>query len=53
MTTNPGAADAERNVIGFGRDKDDTAQQEAYTKFFAPEFRNPLTQCVCSVSLTN
>ena len=47
MTTNLGAADAERNVIGFGRDKDDTAQQEAYTKFFAPEFRNRI-DAVCA-----
>ena len=50
MTTNPGAG-CERNVIGFCRDKDDTAQQEAYTKFFAIEFRNPSTRSVCVPSV--
>jgi len=46
MTSNLGAADSERNVIGFGGDKHDDAQDEAVTKFFSPEFRNRLDSVV-------
>lgn len=42
MTSNLGAADSERNVIGFSGGKHDNAQDTAITKFFSPEFRNRL-----------
>ncbi len=41
MTTNLGAADAEKNVIGFGSQDNDYEDKEL-KKFFAPEFRNRL-----------
>ena len=41
MTTNLGAADADRNVIGFGSQENDYQDKEL-KKFFAPEFRNRL-----------
>ena len=41
MTTNLGAADADRNVIGFGSQQGDYEDKEL-KKFFAPEFRNRL-----------
>jgi len=40
LTTNLGARDSEKNLIGFGRGADDDAQDNAYKKFFAPEWRN-------------
>jgi ATP-dependent Clp protease ATP-binding subunit ClpA len=46
LTSNLGAADSERNVIGFGGGKHDDAQTEAVTKFFSPEFRNRLDAIV-------
>jgi len=42
MTSNLGAADAEKRAIGFAGGYNDTAQEEAVTKHFAPEFRNRL-----------
>lgn len=41
MTTNLGAADSEKNVIGFGDQESDYKDREL-KKFFAPEFRNRL-----------
>jgi ATP-dependent Clp protease ATP-binding subunit ClpA len=41
MTTNLGAADADKNVIGFGAQENDYEDKEL-KKFFAPEFRNRL-----------
>jgi ATP-dependent Clp protease ATP-binding subunit ClpA len=41
MTTNLGAADADRNVIGFGSQENNYEDKEL-KKFFAPEFRNRL-----------
>lgn len=41
MTTNLGAAEADRNVIGFG-DQDNEYEDRELKKFFAPEFRNRL-----------
>ena len=41
MTTNLGAQDAEKNVIGFGSQDNDYEDKEL-KKFFAPEFRNRL-----------
>ncbi len=42
MTSNLGAADAERNGVGFGSLERDGDPTEAVNKFFAPEFRNRL-----------
>ena len=47
LTSNLGAADNERNNIGFGRDLQKTDQEdEAVKKFFKPEFRNRLDAVV-------
>lgn len=46
MTSNLGAADSEKNVIGFGGDKKDDAPDEAVNQFFTPEFRNRLDATV-------
>ena len=45
MTTNLGAQDAERNVIGFGH-TDNVYEDKELKKFFAPEFRNRLDAIV-------
>ena len=42
MTSNLGAADNERNTIGFGDLERDGEDDKAVKKFFAPEFRNRL-----------
>ena len=43
LTSNLGAADAEKNAIGFGRDQTKTGtDDEAAKRFFKPEFRNRL-----------
>jgi ATP-dependent Clp protease ATP-binding subunit ClpA len=42
MTSNLGAADAEKNSVGFGSLERDSDPKDAVTKFFAPEFRNRL-----------
>ena len=42
MTSNLGAADAEKNGVGFGKMERDYDNTEAVNKFFAPEFRNRL-----------
>ena len=42
MTSNLGAADNERNTIGFGELERDGEDDKAIKKFFAPEFRNRL-----------
>ena len=41
MTTNLGAAESEKNVIGFGS-QDNEYEDKELKKFFAPEFRNRL-----------
>jgi ATP-dependent Clp protease ATP-binding subunit ClpA len=41
MTTNLGAQDADKNIIGFGSQDNDYEDKEL-KKFFAPEFRNRL-----------
>lgn len=45
MTTNLGAKDAERSVIGFGS-QDNSYEDKELKKFFAPEFRNRLDAIV-------
>jgi len=42
MTSNLGAADAEKNNVGFGSLERDSDPKDAVSKFFAPEFRNRL-----------
>lgn len=42
MTSNLGAADADRNGVGFGSLERDSDPKDAINKFFAPEFRNRL-----------
>lgn len=46
LTSNLGAADSEKNVIGFGGGKHDGAQDKAVKNFFSPEFRNRLDAIV-------
>jgi ATP-dependent Clp protease ATP-binding subunit ClpA len=52
MTTNAGAADAQRNAIGFGRGKQDDEVEEALKRQFTPEFRNRLDAAVHFHALT-
>ncbi len=52
MTTNAGAADAQRNSIGFGRGKQDDEAEEAIKRVFTPEFRNRLDAVVAFKSLS-
>jgi|TARA_B110000879_G_scaffold43733_1_gene61712 ATP-dependent Clp protease ATP-binding subunit ClpA len=42
LTTNLGAADADKNTIGFGDDFEKQYEDTSLKKFFAPEFRNRL-----------
>ena len=42
MTSNLGAADNEKNGVGFGSLEKDGDPKDAVNKFFAPEFRNRL-----------
>jgi len=42
MTSNLGAADAEKNGVGFGSLERDGDPKDAINRFFAPEFRNRL-----------
>jgi ATP-dependent Clp protease ATP-binding subunit ClpA len=51
ITTNAGAADAEKNRIGFGT-QEVKYSDEALKKFFAPEFRNRLDAVVTFGKLT-
>lgn len=45
-TSNLGAADRERNGIGFGAQKDNDADAQAVNQWFTPEFRNRLDAVV-------
>jgi len=42
MTSNLGAADAEKNSVGFGSLERDSDPKDAVNRFFTPEFRNRL-----------
>ena len=42
LTSNLGAADAERNTVGFGNNDRDNEIGDAVNNFFKPEFRNRL-----------
>lgn len=46
MTSNLGAAEAERARIGFGDNANTSAQEDAIKRFFKPEFRNRLDAVV-------
>ena len=52
MTTNAGAADAQRNSIGFGRGRAEDEENEAIKRLFSPEFRNRLDAMVQFKALT-
>ena len=52
MTTNAGAADAQRNSIGFGRGRNEGEDEEAIKRVFTPEFRNRLDAVVAFKALT-
>jgi ATP-dependent Clp protease ATP-binding subunit ClpA len=51
MTTNLGAAEADKNNIGFGAQENDYEDKEL-KKFFAPEFRNRLDGIISFGKLT-
>ena len=53
MTSNLGAADNEKNTIGFGDLEKDDEDDKAVKKFFAPEFRNRLDAIIKFASLSN
>jgi ATP-dependent Clp protease ATP-binding subunit ClpA len=53
MTSNLGAADAEKQRIGFGGVQNLAAMDEAVKKFFSPEFRNRLDAVVKFNPLTD
>jgi ATP-dependent Clp protease ATP-binding subunit ClpA len=52
MTTNAGAADAQRHSIGFGRGRAEDEESEAIKRVFSPEFRNRLDAVVGFKGLT-
>ena len=53
MTSNLGAADNERNTIGFGDLATEGEDDKAVKKFFAPEFRNRLDAVIKFTSLSH
>lgn len=57
MTSNLGAADNEKNTIGFGELEKDGEDDKAVKKFFPPEFRNRLDAVIkfnhLSISVVN
>ena len=53
MTSNLGAADNERNTIGFGELVKDDEDDKAVKKFFAPEFRNRLDATIKFTGLSD
>ena len=52
LTTNLGAADAEKNAIGFGDDLVKDYEDTEMKKYFSPEFRNRLDATITFASLT-
>src|SRR4051812_31420081 len=52
MTTNAGASDAQRQAIGFGRDKVQGEEEAALKRLFTPESRNRLDAVVAFKPLT-
>jgi ATP-dependent Clp protease ATP-binding subunit ClpA len=52
MTTNAGAAEGQRQAIGFGRGRSEGEDEAAIKRLFTPEFRNRLDATVAFKSLT-
>ena len=52
MTTNAGAADSQRQSIGFGRGRSEDEEDQAIKRIFSPEFRNRLDATVSFKPLT-
>ena len=52
LTTNLGAADSEKNTIGFGDDFEKEYEDTSLKKFFAPEFRNRLDGVITFAKLS-
>ena len=52
MTTNAGAADSQRQSIGFGRGRAADEEETAIKRLFSPEFRNRLDAVVAFKALT-
>ncbi len=52
MTTNAGAAEGQKEAIGFGRGKKEGEDEAAIKKLFTPEFRNRLDATVSFSGLT-
>lgn len=46
MTTNAGAKELSKSAIGFGRETNDGASDEAIKQMFSPEFRNRLDSVI-------
>ena len=53
MTSNLGAADAEKNSVGFGSLERDGDPKDAVNRFFSPEFRNRLDGVIRFGKLNN
>ena len=51
LTTNLGAAQSEKNSIGFGNEEDRNYEDAEFKKFFSPEFRNRLDGVVTFAKL--
>ena len=51
LTTNLGAKDAEKNVIGFTEEEERDYEDAEFKRFFAPEFRNRLDGVITFSSL--
>jgi ATP-dependent Clp protease ATP-binding subunit ClpA len=52
MTTNAGAAEGQRNAIGFGKGRSEGEDEAAIKRIFSPEFRNRLDATVAFRALT-
>ena len=52
MTTNAGAAEGQRNSIGFGKGRPEGEDDAAIKRIFSPEFRNRLDATVAFKALT-
>ncbi|GBQ88852.1 Clp protease ATP-binding subunit ClpA [Gluconacetobacter johannae DSM 13595] len=52
MTTNAGAADLNKEAIGFARDSREGEDEEAIKRIFTPEFRNRLDAIIPFANLT-
>jgi len=53
MTTNAGASEFSRNIIGFGEHENESDNSDAISKAFTPEFRNRLDAVIHFAPLNN